>query len=319
MALGLVALLLVPACSNDPVVIPLPGYFSLDSPANGANGVPVTPTFMWEPSLSVETPTYTIQVSTDPGFSSFAINVSGLATTSFTPPPGSPLSGGTLYYWQVLAVRSTGSVASTGAPWSFTTVLATPGPFTMIAPGNTSTGVSLTPAFSWNASVGAPSYTLKVATDSGFTETVVNQTGINGQSIMLSAGTPLLANQGYYWQVIAVSTNNTTATGAPWIFTTGTSSLSLISPSDASSGVSKTGQSYSWSVFGASPASFTLQVSTDGAFGSFAIDHSGLVVPASSETTALAATTKYFWRVLALDSGNNILDTSSSFTFTTGP
>ena len=310
------AVLLVPACKNDPTVAPARGDFTLSDPVNGAIGVSVTPTFDWEESFSVETPTYTIQVSTDPGFSTFLINQSGLGTTSFT--PGTALSPGTQYFWQVLAIRSTGTVVATGAPWTFTTFSPTPGPFTMVAPTNATTGVSLTPTFSWNPSVGAASYTLQVATDAGFTAIVVNQTGITTTGFTLT--TALTASTPYFWKVLAVSTASVTATGAPWTFTTGTSAptntVTLVSPANASTGVSRT-PTFSWTSTG-SPATYTLQVSTDPAFGSFVINQSGNTSTSVTVTTTLAAQTLYYWRVESLDGSNNVLATSSSFTLTTG-
>jgi len=289
------AVLLVPACKNDPTVAPARGDFTLSDPVNGAIGVSVTPTFDWEESFSVETPTYTIQVSTDPGFSTFLINQSGLGTTSFT--PGTALSPGTQYFWQVLAIRSTGTV---------------------VAPTNATTGVSLTPTFSWNPSVGAASYTLQVATDAGFTAIVVNQTGITTTGFTLT--TALTASTPYFWKVLAVSTASVTATGAPWTFTTGTSAptntVTLVSPANASTGVSRT-PTFSWTSTG-SPATYTLQVSTDPAFGSFVINQSGNTSTSVTVTTTLAAQTLYYWRVESLDGSNNVLATSSSFTLTTG-
>jgi hypothetical protein len=315
-AVWVAAVLLVPACKSDPTVAPAKGDFVLSDPVNGAIGVSTTPTFDWEESFSVETPTYTIQVSTDPGFSSFLINQSGLATTSFT--PATALTAGTPYYWQVLAIRSTGTVVATGAPWTFTTFSPTPGPFTMIAPTNASTGVSLTPTFSWNTSLGAASYTLQVATDIGFTSIVVNQTGITATGFTLT--TALTASTPYFWQVLAVSTTSVTATGAPWSFTTGsstvTNTVTLVSPANASTGVSTT-PTFSWTSTG-SPATYTLQVSTDPAFGSFAINQSGNTSTSVTVTTALAAQTLYYWRVESLDGSSNVLATSSSFTLTTG-
>jgi len=308
--------LLVPACKSDPKVGPAKGDFLLSDPSNGAIGVPVTTTFDWQASFSVETPTYTIQVSTDPGFASFVINQSGLTTTSFT--PGAALTSGTVYYWQVLAIRSTGVVVATGAPWTFTTFSPTPGPFTMIAPINASTGVSLTPTFSWNASAGAVNYTLQVATDLGFTSLVINQTGITTTSFTLT--TALTASTAYFWRVLAVSTASVTATGAPWAFTTGTStpadSVTLVSPANLSTGVSLT-PTFTWTVTG-SPATYTLQVSTDPAFGSFVINQPGITSTSMTVTTSLAAQTPYNWRVESLDSGSKVLATSSTFTFTTG-
>jgi len=308
--------LLVPACSGEPTVGPAKGDFFLSDPSSGAIGVPVTTTFDWQASFSVETPSYTIQVSTDPGFATFVINQTGLTTTSFT--PGTALSSGTVYYWQVLAVRSTGVVVATGAPWTFTTFSATPGPFTMIAPTNASTGVALTPTFSWNPSIGATSYTLQVATDVGFTSLVVDQPGLTTTSFTL--GTALTASTAYFWRVMAVSTASVTATGAPWAFTTGATappnSVTLVSPATGSTGVSLT-PTFTWTSTG-SPATYTLQVSTDPAFGSFVINQSGITTTSMTVTTPLATQTLYNWRVESLDGSNSVLATSSTFTFTTG-
>jgi hypothetical protein len=314
-AIGVAALLLVPACNVDPTVEPAKGYFNLINPGNVAIGVVDTPTFNWEDSFSVETPTYTIQVATDAAFTSPVINQSGLTSPTFT--PGSPLSDGTTYYWQVLAVRSSGTVVSTDAPWSFTTFSATPAAFTMIAPTNLATNIALTPSFSWNTSVGAASYTVQVTTpaDTTFTTPVINQTGIGLTSFkpvsLLNPGTA------YIWQVIAVSTNNTTATGAPWGFTTTPPSTVTLSapPNGPSPTVPATPSiTFSWTSTG-TPTSYTLQISTD-SFATFAVNQTGITATSSSITT-LSGATVYSWRVLALDSANNVLGTSSTFTFTT--
>src|SRR5579859_169974 len=183
-AVWLTALLFVPACKNDPTIAPSKGDFMLFNPSNGAIGVSATTTFDWQASFSVDAPTYTIQVSTDPGLATLIINQPGLTTTSFT--PSAALSPGTQYYWQVLAVRPTGTAVSTGAPWTFTTFSPTPGSFSIIAPTNGSMGVSLTPTFSWTSSAGAVTYTLQVATDSGFASLVVNEPGITATSFTLN-------------------------------------------------------------------------------------------------------------------------------------
>jgi hypothetical protein len=318
-AVGVAVVLLLPACT-DPTVAPAKGDFILYGPGNGAIGVAATPTFTWQESFSVETPTYTIQVSTDPAFSTFAINQAGVMSTSFT--PGAALSDGTLYYWQVLAVRSTGTVVSTDAPFSFTTFSATPGPFTMIAPTNALTGVSLTPTFSWNPSAGAVTYTLEVALDVGFSSIVISQPGLT--STMFTPGTSLTASTAYFWRVTAVSTNSTVATGAPFAFTTGSgapaNSVTLSSPTNGATAVSRT-PTYSWTFAGTTPASYTIQVtlSTDSSFTSPVVNQTGISTTSVTPSTTLGATTTYIWRVQSFDSSNAVLATSSSFSFTTGP
>jgi len=314
----LAALLLAPACKQEPTVGPARGDFALISPANGAIAVASTPTFNWEESFSVETPTYTIQVSTDPGFATLIVNTPGLTTTSFT--PGTALNDGTVYYWQVLAVRSTGTVVATDAPWSFTTFSATPGPFTMIAPANTATSVPVTTSFSWNPSAGAASYTLQVtlATDPTFAFPVVNQTGLITTSF--TPATSLTASQAYIWKVTAVSTVSVVATGAPWGFTTASSSpinsVTLTFPTDTSTGVTRT-PTFTWTSTG-SPAAYAIQVATDAAFTSLVINQAGITTTSFSPTTTLASNQLYYWRVKSLDGSSNVLATSSTFTFTTG-
>jgi hypothetical protein len=312
------ALLLAPACKSDPTVGPAKGDFKLTAPANGAIAVSSTPTFTWEDSFSVEIPTYTIQVSIDPGFSTLIINQPGLTTATFT--PGTALNDGTVYYWQVLAVRSSGTVISTDAPWSFTTFSATPGPFTMIAPANTATSIPVTTSFSWNPSVGATSYTLQVtlATDPTFASPVINQTGLTMTSF--TPATALNASQPYLWKVTAVSTFSTVATGAPWGFTTASSSpinsVTLTFPTDMSTGVTRT-PTFTWTSTG-SPAAYAIQVATDAGFTSLTINSGGITMPSFASPTTLASNQLYYWKVKSLDGSSNVLATYSTFTFTTG-
>jgi hypothetical protein len=312
------ALLLAPACKQEPAVGPAKGDFALTAPSNGSIGVSATPTFTWEESFSVETPTYTIQVSIDPGFVTLIINQSGLTTTSFT--PGAALSAGTVYYWQVLAVRSSGSVVSMDAPSSFTTFSATPGPFTMIAPANLAMAVPITTSFSWNPSAGAASYNLQVATDLAFTALVVDQTGLTTTSF--TPASPLTASTVYFWKVTAVSTVSVLATGAPSTFTTASAApgntVTLTTPLDLATGVSLT-PTFNWSFTGTTPASYVLQISTDSGFGTFVVNQGSISTTSFTLTTPLASspTNPYFWRVESLDSSSAILATSSTFSFKT--
>ena len=52
---------------------PIPGDFMLTAPANGMLGVTPTPTFEWTSSLG--TASYRLQVSTDPAFGSFTLDL----------------------------------------------------------------------------------------------------------------------------------------------------------------------------------------------------------------------------------------------------
>ncbi len=197
------------------VVLP-PGAFALSSPANAATGVALLPTFSWATASGAAT--YTLEVSTDSGFSALVVNQSGLATASFL--LGAPLTGGSTYYWRVTAVNAGGSTGSTGAPFSFTTLTTGPGAFALLFPDNFLSGVELNPNFFWDDAAGVSTYTLELATDPGFGSLVFQVSGIPGSSFGTSLSlTPLTT---YYWRVTAVNgTGSTLGTGSPFRFQTG--------------------------------------------------------------------------------------------------
>ncbi len=95
-----------------------------------------------------------------------------------------------------------------------------PSAFTLISPGNGSTGHGLTPTLAWNTSVNAASYTVTVDTDSAFTPPAIFQTSTASTSVPVSSG---LLTEGvqYFWRVVATNTvGSTTATPNPAAFTT---------------------------------------------------------------------------------------------------
>lgn len=91
------------------------------NPANGAAGVPVQPTFTWDPSTDLENDPITYDVYL--GTSSDPPKVAGdLTTNSYTPyEPGDPdsLLPLTQYYWRVVAKDP--YAGTTGVTWSFNT------------------------------------------------------------------------------------------------------------------------------------------------------------------------------------------------------
>ena len=89
----------------------------------------------------------------------------------------------------------------------------------MISPATGSTVSNLTPRLAWNASTGATSYGLQVATESTFTSLVVNQTGIANTYYDLPLG-ELNSNTRYYWRVNASNAAGTSAWSSYWYFWT---------------------------------------------------------------------------------------------------
>src|SRR5262245_9414308 len=94
-----------------------------------------------------------------------------------------------------------------------------PGNFSPLSPAAGMIEVPLNPTFQWDASAGAASYTLEVATDVAFSAMVIQQSGIVATSFALSGN--LVGATTYYWRVTATGAGGgTTSTGAPWSFTT---------------------------------------------------------------------------------------------------
>lgn len=88
----------------------------ISSPAAGASNVWVDPILSWNPSSGASS--YELQVSTDPGFSSYYFDVPGITGTSLKV---TGLSYGTTYYWRVMA-SSINSSSGWSSSAGFTTL-----------------------------------------------------------------------------------------------------------------------------------------------------------------------------------------------------
>ncbi|MBI2930018.1 MAG: hypothetical protein HYY16_00075 [Planctomycetes bacterium] len=99
-----------------------------------------------------------------------------------------------------------------------------PGSFTLSTPASASTGVSLTPSFTWTDSLGETYYILQVSTSSAFTGSLVHEDPAIPQDTTFHTLPAGLLTTGtlYFWRVIARnSVGETTATNAPFSFITG--------------------------------------------------------------------------------------------------
>jgi hypothetical protein len=95
----------------------VPGAPVLTSPADGAMNQPVMPTFTWQPAA--QGASYTVEIATDPAFTTVLDSASGLTATSYT--PASPLPTNSLLYWRVRAANGCGAGADS-AVFDFVTV-----------------------------------------------------------------------------------------------------------------------------------------------------------------------------------------------------
>lgn len=95
--------------------------------------------------------------------------------------------------------------------------LTAPSPPTLISPANNSTGLPTTDTLVWNASSGATSYRVQLATDSLFTTLIVNDSTVTTTSKIVSG---LSYNTKYYWHVNAKNVVGTSSYSPTWNFTT---------------------------------------------------------------------------------------------------
>lgn len=290
-----------------------PGAFTLTAPSDGAPGVSTSPTFSW--GSSADATSYTLDIATDAAFTAMTASQSGIVSTSAPSPV--TLNPGASYFWKVTAVNGGGTRVATGAPFSFSTVPPTPGPFVMTSPSDGATGVAAAPTFSWSVSADAASYTLEVASDAGFATIVGSQSGITSTS---ASPVALSSNTTYHWRVTAINgPQSTTATGAPFSFTTAIAGspgpFTLSSPANGVENHSRM-PTFQWTA-SAGATSYTLEIATNAGFSPVAGSQSGIPGTSAPSPITLNASTMYFWRVTAVNGNGPTLASGAPFSFTT--
>ncbi len=189
----------------------------LASPANNTYGVPTTPLFEWNATEGATN--YNIQVATDANFLNIVIDQAGLEATSYQVPAGSALLESNIYYWRVNGSDLEGNTSYWSRVWGFST----PGPLapvTLFTPINLSTGVRVTPTFTWQPLIGAESYDIEIASDATFNNIVATQGSILNSSWSLPYSSPLENNTPYYWRVRGINYDNIGLWSNPFSFTT---------------------------------------------------------------------------------------------------
>lgn len=197
-----------------PVINP-PSPPSLISPSNNATNVSLTPTLDWSDVSGAAS--YGVQVSPNPSFTPLVVYQSSIGASQYTVPSGQ-LAPATLYYWRANA-SNPGGTSSWSGVYTFTTTSGPPPAPTLISPPNGSTNISITPTLDWSDVSGANSYSIQVSTNSGFSPTIVSQSGLGSSQYTVPGGSLSGGNQ-YFWRVNATNSNGTSAWSSPFSFTT---------------------------------------------------------------------------------------------------
>jgi hypothetical protein len=234
------------------VLPPKPGVPSLSLPTNGATDLAIPVSLSWASTTGGSVASYAVQVSTSSGFGTTVFSRSGI--TSGSSQVVNDLTTGTLYYWEVSAINSSGTNGWAG-PWNFTTIPTAPGvPTTLVSSwiATSATGMTVPVTLSWTAATGAATYNVQVSTDAGFGTTVFSQSGITGLSLVVN----LANNMSYYWEVSATNAGGTSA----WVsasFTITLTSVLKVAPEAARTDFVVKGEALVYSLNVAGPVGIT--------------------------------------------------------------
>jgi len=282
---------------------------TLTAPQNGAADVNTAPTVSW--STVAYATTYEVQVSTARDFTTVFIDDATLTTGS---KQLSGLANSTTYYWKVMARNLSGAIGSWSDPWSFTTIITTPGTPALVLPADNAVNQPVSLGLTWNKTTGASSYLVQVATDTGFTTS--KDTSLTDTLENVSG---LLNSTKYYWRVKG---KNASGYGSPSAYRTFATIIASpatpvpSSPADSALNVDLNPQ-ISWNaVTGA--ASYHLQVATSQDFSTGLIVDDSTYTQTSKIIGPVTLNTSYFWRVQAKNAGGTSI-WSSRRRFTTMP
>ncbi|MGH7598846.1 MAG: hypothetical protein ACREOI_21030, partial [bacterium] len=263
---------------------------ALNLPANNAVSQPTTLLLKWNASIGATT--YHLQVATNNTFTAKIIDDSTLTGTS---KQIGPLANNTSYFWRVRAKNEAGA-SDWSAVRKFTTQAAPPATPVLASPADNATGQLTTLTLQWNASAGAVTYRLQVATDVNFTAPIFDDSTLTGTSKEIG---PLANNQIHFWRVRAKNDGGTSAWSQVWKFTTKGAVPAppvLISPANNAT-LPTTTVSLQWNA-SSGAATYRPQVATDAAFTDKVFDDSTITVT-SKQIGPLANLTTYYWRVNA--------------------
>ena len=124
------------------------------------------------------------------------------------------------YTMTVTATDSVNPATTMFANVGLTVFPGNPAPPALTSPANGATDESGTPTFTWAAASGATTYDLEVATDAGFSNIVVSQTGLTATSYGLTSS--LAPSTEHFWRVRAFNPCGPSSWSAVYSFTTAT-------------------------------------------------------------------------------------------------
>jgi hypothetical protein len=223
------------------------------------------------------------------------------------------------------AISNSSSGTLTYSPWYtnllHTTLLAAP---TLTSPANLAVGVTVVPNFQWSFPiVGAPTYTIEIATDNAFSNIVFGPTApspATSTNFQLSPANALVNGVTYYWRINA-TVGAGTACNVKQFTTIAPAVPYLTNPSNGGI-LSGTTTTFAW-YSGTFGIQYTLQIAQDLAFTVPITGQPGVDITTTTNTyyvlsnSILATGGTYYWRVISKTIAVTpvIIDYSSTWQF----
>ena len=216
----------------------------------------------------------------------------------------------TTYSWRIDETDA-GDNKSTGAVWSFTTVI---GEATEPNPADLAANVPVNSTLSWKAGATAASYDVYFGKADSM-EFMGNQAGITFSPSGLGYGAV------YSWRVDALEADGTIYAGTTWSFTTPSGQATNPDPADGSIFAATSGV-FSW-VAGPSAAMHDGYVGTDPNAleyqGSLADTMVMIGVPGGPVPDGLVPGMTYYWRIDEVEADPSVVHTGTVWSFTVPP
>ncbi len=266
---------------------------ALVSPVNESTNISINPIFMWDSVDYAET--YRIQISRQSDFSDIYIDSSGVIDNYLEV----SLEYERAYYWRVNATNQYGT-SDWSSVWSFTTIIEAPEKPILVSPLNNETDVPVDVNLVWEASEGAETYHVQVATASDFSIMIIDSSDIASTMLSVSG---FNHDKNYYWRVRAGNIGGESDWSAEWNFTTIVeipAVPSLVTPEDGEINVSVDAM-LGWEAADRAE-SYQVQISEISNFSEMFFDSSG-IGNNSLSINSLDSMTTYYWRVRAMNSG----------------
>ncbi len=271
-------------------------------PENEEEGLPVNLTLQWE--ATEEATGYHVQVCGNNSYTTIVVEDSTAATEYSI----SALDTSKTYFWRVRAYHTS------AGPWSesdFRTAGLPVAPI-LISPANEAPVENLNPTLKWASLIGATSYTVEIATDTLFKQT------LSSKSVEATSWTTndLLSNTTYFWRV---SASNSIGDGQFSRFRSFTTPSTLGKPVLAAPENGSTVPitiELEWEAV-AEATSYCLKIASDNTMTTYIVDECGLA-STSYSLSELDYGTSYYWQVKAANTTDSS-DWTVARSFTTIP